>query len=69
MPVATSDMPSPAYFTVQDKGGDNYDVRGYDSRGNLLLHTWHIGKQSTRIECDVWRNRGATERPFRIPEA
>jgi len=54
----------PAYFTVQDKGGGNYDVRGYTIAGNLLLHTWHIGEHSMKMECDAWRSRGAIERPY-----
>ena len=52
------------YFTVQDKGDGRYDVRGYTMRGELLLHTWHIGAPSMRLECDVWNLRGATERRF-----
>ena len=56
------------HFTVQDlRGGRNahdFNVRGYDKRGNLLLHTWHIGESSMQTECDTWRRRGATERPF-----
>lgn len=61
-----ADRAKGGYFTVQDLCGDrchqDYDVRGYDRYGNLLLHTWHIGETSLKMECDAWRARGATER-------
>jgi len=58
----------PAYFTVQDMRGSGsdvlYNVRGYDHRGNLLLHTWHKDEVSKHVECEAWKSRGAYERPF-----
>ena len=65
----------PAYgghYTVQDlrshKGfnryGHDFNVRGYDRDGNLLLHTWHIGESSMQMECDAWESRGARRRSF-----
>lgn len=60
----------PAYFTVQDMRGSggrvDFNVRGYDIHGNLLLHTWHVGEHSMRMECDAWRSRGAIQRPFEV---
>lgn len=67
----------PAYggwFTIQDLGSPgsrhDFNVRGFDRHGNLLMHTWHISKSSMQMECDVWRSRGAVERPFnyRMPQ-
>jgi hypothetical protein len=56
------------YFTVEDlRGGHGdveFNVRAYDRRGELLLHTWHTTEGSMQIECDVWRRRGAFERSF-----
>jgi hypothetical protein len=56
----------PACFTVQDLRGSgshaDFNVRGYDIRGNLLLHTWHIGESCMEMECEAWRSRGAVQR-------
>jgi hypothetical protein len=57
-------LTKPVYYTVQDRGNDNYDVRGYNMYGTLLLHTWHTTKSSMEMECNAWRNRGASERLF-----
>jgi hypothetical protein len=67
--------PDPArggHYTVQDlrespnsnRPGHDFNVRGYDGRGNLLLHTWHIGESSMQMECAAWESRGAMRRPF-----
>jgi hypothetical protein len=66
--------PDPArggFYTVQDlrqsKRRDDpadYNVRGYDRLGNLLLHTWHTGDHSMQMECTAWESRGAVRQPF-----
>jgi hypothetical protein len=68
--VRPEDRVEGGYFTVQDLRGSghphDFNVRGYDRFGNLLLHTWHIGESSKDVECAAWRSRGATERPFSV---
>lgn len=63
---AQEDPAHGGYFVVYDMRNSrchqDYDVRGYDAAGNLLLHTWHVGETSMKMECDAWRERGATER-------
>lgn len=65
-----SDPAKGGHYTVQDLretkrlAGHDYNVRGYDRHGNLLVHTWHIGESSMQMECDAWERRGATRRPF-----
>ena len=60
------------HYSVQDlrltkkagTAGPDFHVRGYDSIGNLLLSTWHIGEHSMQMECDAWERRGAVKVPF-----
>ena len=66
-------VPHGGYFTVQDlRGSDSphdFNFRGYNRQGLLLLHTWHIGELTMQMECASWRERGFTQRPFQyIPE-
>jgi hypothetical protein len=55
-------------FVVTDRrpvrGNDREDfhVRGYDMRGNLLLNTWHTGESSMLLEVSCWIKRGAHPR-------
>lgn len=70
--VQTTDPANGGYYTVQDLrpgkqwGGSNHDfnVRGYDWHGTLLLHTWHVGDHSLQMEVDAWERRGAGRRLF-----
>jgi hypothetical protein len=56
----TTTLPENRYDKVRaikmiPKNAD-YEVKGY-RRGQLLVHTWHIGESSKDLEVSVWYER------------